>query len=226
MLVPFTEGGPERAAAWSWVRSRYEEAGLPVVTGSSDSRDFSRTAAILDARARTTADVLVVADADVWCDGVDDLIALAATHGWAIPNLLHRLSPDSTDQVLDGAPWRGLPLSTDNPQDSKPYRVHPGGTLLVLTAAAFDAAPPDPRFVGWGQEDDAWACALLTLVGRPARAEGDVVHLWHPPQERRTRSVGNEANRRLLQRYQRAKRHPDRIRTLLEEAHAWGSPLD
>jgi hypothetical protein len=226
VLVPWSDTGPERAAAWAWVRSRYESAGLHVVTGHSDASGFSRTGAILDARGRTDADVLIVADADVWCDDVDELVAQAFVHGWAIPNLLYRLSAESTDQVLAGASWRGLPLSTDNPQDSQPYRVHPAGTLLALTAETFDAAPPDPRFVGWGQEDDAWAITLRTLVGPPTRIPADVVHLWHPPQPRRTRVVGNEANVRLLRRYQRAQRRPDRIRALLEEANAWveGSP--
>lgn len=218
VLVPWTAGCPHRERAWEWAQARYEAAGLEVLTGTSTTPEFSRTQAILDARARTTADVLVVVDSDVWCDDLDELVALAVSHGWAVPGRLHRLSPDSTDQVLAGVPWHGLPLSTDNPQDRKPYRIHPAGTLLAITAAAFDLAPPDPRFVGWGQEDDAWACTLRTLVGRPGRSTADVVHLWHPPQPRRDRRVGNAVNLALFHRYRAASGNKARIRQLVEEA--------
>jgi hypothetical protein len=189
--------------------------GYEVVEGTTDVPGFSRTQAILDARARTDADVLVIADADVFADP-QPLTDWAITHGWAVPGILHRLSEDSTRLVLAGDDWRGLPLSTDNPQDSKPYRVHEAGTLLAVTAEAFDLAPPDPRFVGWGQEDDAWAAALRTLVGPPARTGVDVVHLWHPPEPRKSRVVGNDANRALARRYQTA-RSRGLMRTLIAE---------
>lgn len=216
VLVPWRPGDPHRARNWAWCRHRWDIAGLQVIEGADEGGEFSRTQAILDARARTDADVLVVADADVWCDdlGLDQLDT-----GWAIPHLVHRLSEPSTRQLLDGHPdWRTLPLSADNPQDQKPYRVHPAGTLLTLTAATFDAAPPDSRFVGWGQEDDAWAAALAGLVGPPRRTTADVVHLWHPPQARRSRRVGNTANQTLARRYRDARRSPERMRALIEEA--------
>jgi hypothetical protein len=160
---------------------------------------------------------LVISDADVVCDGLRSLAAAALEHGWAVPGLLHRLSEDSTWRVLAGEDWRGLPLSADNPQDRRPYRVHPGGTLLAVTAEAFDTAPPDPRFVGWGQEDDALAAALRCLVGPEWRVDADVVHLWHPPQPRASRVVGNTANRALARRYHKA-RTPAAMRQLVEEA--------
>lgn len=222
VLVPFAGGEPHRDRNWSWVRSRYEQAGHEVIVGTTDAPGFSRTQAILHARSQSDADVFVISDADVWPEGLDAGIAKATLHGWAVPNgYLHRLSEDSTWQVLNGKPWRGLPLSTDNRQDSKPYRVHEGGTCLIVTADAFDAAPPDPRFVGWGGEDDAWAAALHTLVGRPWRGDADIVHLWHPAEPRLTRSKGNEANHALRRRYLNARRAPDLMRYLIEEGKTW-----
>lgn len=216
ILVPFRDGEPHRDRNWSHVHRWYEAQGFEVLVGSTGVDGFSRTQAILDARAWATADVLVVSDADVICDDLGALVE-AARDGWAVPDLLHRLSPESTERVLEGEGWHGLPLSTDNGQDSKPYRVHEGGTLLAITAEAFDAAPPDPRFVGWGQEDDAWAAALRALVGPPTRVRTDVAHLWHPAAPRRSRSVGNDKNRALARRYRNARRSPAAMTSLIEQ---------
>jgi len=229
VLVPWRPGCPWRERAWEHIRARYEHVGVDVVTGTTDVPGFSRTQAILDARSRSTADVFVVADADVIpVDSLDERgqgamwvgVDQALERGWSVPHgLLHRLSPDATEQLYAGADWRGLPLSTDNQQDSRPYRVHEGGTFLIVEASAFDEAPPDPRFVGWGQEDDAWAHALRTLIGRPWRGSADLVHCWHPAEPRRTRIVGNDANVRLLARYRHA-RTTSAMHALIEEARA------
>lgn len=221
VLVPFTPGCPHRDAAWNLIRATYasEFPTWEIITGQGSTPDgYSRTRAILDAESRAHGDVVVVADADVWCHpGLAVLAALEA--GWAIPHtLIHRLSPESTEQVLAGADWHGLPLSTDNTQDSKPYLGNPTGTLVVMRRDVFRLAPPDRRFVGWGQEDDAWNLALRALVGKPWRGEDDLVHLWHPAQPRKTRRVGTPQNLDLLRRYRAVRHHPDRMRTLIDEA--------
>lgn len=216
VVVPFRGGEAHRDRNWAWLHERWEGLGLEVIEGTTGVDGFSRTQAILDARARTDVDVLVVADADVWCEDLG--VAAAQRAGWSVPGMLHRLSPASTDQVLAGEDWRGLPLSTDNRQDAKPYQVHAAGTFLTVTAEAFDLAPPDPRFVGWGQEDDAWAAALQTLVGPPARTGADVVHLWHPPEPRSSRVTGNRANKALARRYHNARRSTALMHTLIAEA--------
>lgn len=220
VIVPWQAGCPWRERALAWVTARYREhhPSWPVILGRSTSELFSRTQAILDGASRTMADVLVIADGDVWCP-LDAAVEQAAAGGWAIPHLLiHRLSDESTDLVLDGADWHGLPLSRDNAQDQRPYKGHEGGTLLVVHRDAFDTAPPDPRFVGWGQEDSAWALALRNLVGAPWRGREDLVHLWHPPQQRLTRVIGSERSRKLQRRYVRASRDRDAMAALVAEA--------
>ena len=218
VLVPWKPGCPHREAAWEWVQARYP-ADWQIVTGTDRTESFSRTQAIIDAATRSDGDTLVVADADVWCDGIPEAIDHAALTGWAIPHLyIHRLSPESTIEVLAGADWRGLPLSDDNAQDARPYKGHITDTLAVFQRDVLLAVPPDPRFVGWGQEGDAWRIALKTMVGNPWRGTADLVHLWHPPQERRSRTVGNRENLALYKRYLRAARKPAAIQALIEEA--------
>ena len=226
LLVPYTPGICEhRDAAACWTLTRWAEefpTWQQVVTAAGSTPDgYSRTRAILDAARRATGDVYVIADADVWCHpGL--AVLRAAEDGWAVPHtLVHRLSAESTAQVLAGADWRGLPLSTDDPQDSKPYRGNETGTLVVIRRDVFWKVPPDPRFVGWGQEDEAWGIALRCLAGKPWRGDDDLVHLWHPPQPRKSRVVGNEANRALRRRYTLARRNPAAMAQILEEVAAW-----
>ena len=163
---------------------------------------------------------MVVADADVWCDPAP-AVAAVAEHGWAIPHLLvHRLSQASTETLLtEGAwfDWHDLALSTDNRQDSRPYRGHETGTLVVVRREVLADVPPDRRFVGWGHEDDAWAVALRTLVGAPWRGGDDLVHCWHPAQPRQSRTVGNPASLALYRRYRAARGRRAAMRALLDE---------
>ena len=221
VLVPFRGGEPHRDRAWGFVRAWYETTfpDWQIVVGTSDAEGFSRTQGILDAYSRAEGDVLVVADADCFTDGLPEAVGNVETMGWAIPHLmLHRLSADSTALVIEGVDWRGLPLSSDNRQDSKPYVGFETGTLLVITRDAFDCAPPDPRFVGWGHEEEAWSLALRRLVGAPWRGTADLVHLWHPPAERQARGRGNDANFNLYTRYRLARHDVKKMHALIEEA--------
>lgn len=220
VVVPFGGDDPHRYLAWGWVRRQFDlhHPSWDVVMGTTDVDGFSRTQAIRDALTRTDADTIIVSDADIWSDDIQAAVDAVAEYGWAIPHgLIHRLSPESTRLVLDGADWHGLPLSTDNKQDSKPYRGHEVDTLCVFRRDVLEQVPPDPRFVGWGSEGDAMSLALRLLVGAPWRGDADLVHLHHPPQERMTRIVGNERSKALLARYRGARRNPDAMRALLAE---------
>lgn len=221
VIVPWSSTCPHRLAAWEWVRARFttHHPDWPVIEGTTDVPGFSRTQGILDGIAKVPARAYIVSDADVWCDGLTEAVKQVHQHGWAIPHrLLHRLSPESTTRVLAGEHWRGLPLSTDNRQDSRPYRGHETDTLCVFTADVLASVPPDPRFVGWGQEGDAWSAALNTLVGPPWRGTADIVHLWHPAQPRLTRAVGNRESQALWKRYAAARRNPEAMRRLVDDS--------
>lgn len=221
VLIPWRSGCDWREAALRWVIAHYR-ATCPdwqIVTGECAPGPFNRSEAILDAAARADEDMFVIADGDVWCNPTEMVIAIdhAEQSGWAIPHrLIHRLSPDSTLKVLGGVKWRGLPLSFDNPQDRRPYEGFEAGTLLVMPRATLELVPPDVRFVGWGQEDQAWAAALRTLVGRPWRGTADLVHLWHPAQPRQTRAVGSSDSFSLWREYAMARNRPARMRALVD----------
>lgn len=221
VVIPVGGNCPHRAVALRWVTDRYrtEHPDWEIVTASGDTPGgFSRSQGILKAARQASGAVLLVADGDVWCDATNATQA-AVEAGWAIPHrLLHRLSAESTELVLAGADWRGLPLSTDNPQDSRPHAASPTGAMVAIRRDVLLDVPPDPRFVGWGQEDQAYAYALRCLVGQPWTGSEDMVHLWHPPQPRRSRVVGSDAGKQLKRRYQAARPDPAVMRALIEEA--------
>lgn len=176
----------------------------------------------MPALAASTADIVVVADADVWCDETETAVEeVAAGAGWAIPHRgVFRLTETATSQVLAGESWIDLEL------DERPYLGLLGGGIVVAHRETLLTIPLDPRFIGWGGEDDSWGMALRTMLGPPARGRGQLVHLWHPPQPRVTRRRGSAANWKLRGRYLAAVDDPAAMRRLLTEAHDALGPLD
>lgn len=164
---------------------------------------------------RCSADVVIVVDSDVTCDGIG--AAVAAVEGgkpWAMPHgQVYRLTEESTAEVLAGAePHRRMKL------DQPGYPGVWGGGIVVLPRETALEVRIDSRFVGWGSEDLAWACALTTLAGKGWRGDAPLFHLYHPPQPRLTRKRGSVASHQLFRRYTSARRDPNRMRALLEEA--------
>jgi len=216
VLIPWRAGCPHREDALAWLTDRLP---YPVAIGTCGAGRWCKADAVADALARCDDDIVVVSDADVWCDRLDDAItAVSAGAAWAVPHrLVHRLTDEATTKVLNGSTLEG-------PTTERPYLGYPGGGIVVTTRAVLDDCPLDPRFVGWGQEDEAWALALTALHGRPWRGSAPLWHLWHPPAERMTRRWGSDTNRQLLRRYRAAGRRPAEMRRLIEEARRWPAP--
>ena len=213
VVVPWRPDGAERDAAWAWVASMWGKCypDWQLVVGRGGDGPWCKATAVAEGLADATGDILVVADADCWTDGVEAAVrAVEAGAAWAIPHhLVHRLTAAATADVL-----RGLPLGGRTVQ--RPYPGYPGGGITVVRRDVYAEVPLDPRFLGWGQEDESWAHALTVLAGRPWRGTAPLWHLWHPPQPRRSRRWGSTESRRLYERY-RAAAAPDDVRALLAE---------
>jgi hypothetical protein len=213
VLIPFASDDPWRRRARAHVTDWYEAQGFDVVEGTCPG-SWRKAVAVGDAARRASGEILVVADADCLCDGVAPAVAaVEADAPWAIPHtLVHRLDEPATEAVYAGV----SPAATTG-RAQRPYRGFAGGGIVVLPRDTWDRIPIDPRFEGWGQEDEAWAMALTCLAGRPARLAGDLHHLWHPPPERLSRHLGSATSRKLLGRYIQADRHQAAMRSLLDE---------
>lgn len=225
VLVPWAGRCAHRESAWEWLKDQYAAThqDLPVKRCEALRRDegapWVKARAVMPAIEASTADLVVVVDADVWCDGLQDAIdAVLTGAAWAMPHrFVFRLNEPATAEVFAGATdWWALELC------EVPYVGVLGGGCVVAPRQTLLDIPLDPRFEGWGQEDESWGCALEMLLGPPKRIKRPLIHLYHPPAARLKRGRGSREGWALRCRYDEARRRNDRdaIRNLLEEARA------
>lgn len=204
VLVPYRPDGGYRDRAWQWVH-RWWATAYPrwqVVEGRPPPGPWCKALAVRDALARADHDLLVIADADVVCDGVGEAVAaVVGGAAWAVPHeRVHRLTEHATRLVLAGTP----PDRIRGGRARTPYVGVAGGGMVVIPRGSYVRAPLDPRFRGWGQEDESAGLAWHTLLGRPWRGTAALYHLWHPPAPRLNAHVGSRESRALHVRYQYA----------------------
>lgn len=216
VVIPWRDSGdPHRAAALAWVLGWWQRThpDWPVVVGECQDGPWVKATAVADGISRCPDGVVVIADADVWCQGVAAAVeAVEAGRRWAIPHQdVYRLDEDATAVVLAG----GQPDPARLAQ--APYGGMPGGGLMVITTRLWRRCPMDPRFEGWGQEDQAWGAALWTLHGPPWRGTAPLWHLWHEEPPRRNRRVGSLDGARLAERYEQAQTSPTAMAAVIGE---------
>lgn len=226
VAIPWSGWDPHRQAALAWVAHQWGTAGYQPTLGIPDGDTWCKAEAVRNAIADQPGDILVIADADVHCEGVQDAIdAVRRGAPWARPHrLVWRLSQASTAAVLAGAePRQGMELDPDEPTATRPGRRNEGyggvdgGGIVVVRRDIYEDCPLDPRFRGWGHEDVSWARALTVLHGGPTRFGHDLWHLWHPPQPRLSRGFGSGESALLQDTYSRA-RSPEAMRRLIDQA--------
>lgn len=208
VVVPFASDDPQRRRVWEVVRLMWP---WPIVEGACDG-PWSKAKAVADALTRTDADVLVIADADVWCAEVENAVdAVEFGAPWAVPHhFVRRLDQATTEAVLS---YQSVTQRLTQPR----YVGVEGGGITVIRRDVYEDCPLDPRFVGWGQEDEAWGLALRCLYGPPVRFRGDLTHFWHEPQPRLNRRTGSRESHALWDRYRRAGVNPKAMRALIAE---------
>lgn len=219
VVLPWRGGCAHRTRALGWVMSRYAQhhPNWPVfvATAPDESGPWSKARAAMPAIEAADDGIVVLADADVWTDGLADAVAAveSGAYGWAVPHrLVWRLTEGGTDAVLAGADWRGQRLA------QRQYPGVLGGGIVVASRETLLTAPLDPRFEGFGQEDQSLALALDTLGGDMWRGDADLVHCWHPPQDRMDRKYGSPRSAGLHDRYRQASGDPAAMRELIAEA--------
>jgi hypothetical protein len=215
VLIPYRGGCPHRERALAFVLSKLATYGWPVVIGRHDDGAWCKATAVADALAQTDADTLLIHDADVVCHGLPEAVeAVQAGASWAIPHRsVHRLTEASSARYMAGESHERLPLA------QRAYKGVEGGGIVVVRRAVYEDCPLDRRFVGWGQEDESFGWALLTLHGKPSRHHTALIHLWHPVPQRISRAFGSEEGIDLRKRYANALRKPDAMRALIAEQY-------
>lgn len=222
VVVPWRHS-PQRERVWRWVKARYAEKhpDWPVHVSGTSEGPWVKADAVMPKIEQAGDDVVVVADADCWCAGLESAV-LAVTCGvaeWAVPHkTVYRLTEDATERLIGGEV--PLPLETER----RPYHGVWGGGILVAHRDTFLRVPLDPRFQGPGQEDEAWGVALWTLAGQGWRGTADLLHLWHDPLPRLSHRRGSLKSWKLYQRYARAREHPEQMEALLKEIDVTRNP--
>jgi hypothetical protein len=197
-----------------WVKRQYraKHPDWPIHLSGTSEGPWIKANAVAPAVERAE-DVVVVADADCWTDGLESAVR-AVTAGvaeWAIPHTtVYRLTEQATDELI-------LTNDYGGECERRPYEGVWGGGIVVAHKDTFLAVPMDPRFEGPGQEDEAWGVALQTLCGQGWRGKADLIHCWHPRLTRHSTRIGSLKSWALYKRYQDARAKPEQMRRLLEE---------
>jgi hypothetical protein len=188
-----------------WCSRRWAQQQWPVTTAEAPEGEWCKAAAVTPAVESSSADIVVVADADVWCDGISAAVdAIEGGAAWATPHLkVHRLTPEATEEILTGGE-----LHDRVPLTEPAYIGRVGGGILAIRRDVYLDCPLDPRFIGWGQEDEAWNLALTALHGDVHQGVAPLYHLWHPSQPRQSRAIGSPRSAALLRRYKASRPAP------------------
>lgn len=214
VVIPFDSDCPHRTRALEHVSDWWDDNFPEVeqwIGGSTSSEGWVKARHVEFLMGYVRTRYVVIADADVTLEqpvwigaAVDNLDGWAVPHKWVV-----RWDEPSTQRIYDGL--------APKVQAQPPYIGYLGGGMTIMPVDTYRSVPLDPRFVGWGQEDESWALALRCLVGEPWRGRGKLAHLWHPPQQRNSRRWGSEASKALAMQYRDAAGDPDAMRALLAE---------
>jgi hypothetical protein len=252
MLVPFRDDGEHRSVVWNWLR-RYWRATFPeaeIIQGTDHGTPFSKAVAVNHAASLARGRTFVVIDADAYlpaavlkgCANDIDLALSKKQREWFIPyNELFRLSEAYTMDLLETSPTTPIPLPPPMsdvevmPPGASGYGHTYGAMCQVMPREAFGLVHGmDPRFRGWGGEDQSFLRALDTLYTQHKVVPGDIAHFWHARIGRvdsgmTRRWIGQSwsaANSRLSQRYAQAVAEPSAMRGLANEHPlGWTSDL-
>lgn len=182
VLMPYKPDNGHRDEVFHWVSVFYRKY-LPfaeICIGYSKSTLFSRAQAINDAAQKAQTDLFLIADTDIFYDPgiIIEARAMLRSHAWIIPfNKVLDIQQACTQHLLRNEPeW---PLVMPVQGNIRAYGSK--GGLTLIPREHFEAVNGlDERFIGWGGEDDAFACSMDTLCGKHYRMNKAINHLWHP----------------------------------------------
>lgn len=191
LLVPFrpTSTRDPRIRTWKWLEKRWgyllPEAELCVGTDTG-GEPFSKSVAVNDAYAKSSGDMLVIADADSWVERPGLMMGIEAAarkEHLVVPWWrAFRLAKEDSDKILKMPFDARVPVTKDakdRATDSGPA-PDSAAMVIVLQRSAFERVGGfDPRFRGWGSEDVSFGLSCWTLLGRNEYNMGEAYALYH-----------------------------------------------
>lgn len=222
VLVPLSADTFERARNWAWLAARWAayHPDLEVVLAEDPGPGpFSKGRALALAAEAARTGVFVLADADCWVSvaALEGALDALGSAPWVVPHRnVYRLAPARTVALTGGPVVDALGPLARRDLCRHHYQGVAGGGVAVLTRAAWDTVGGvDPRFCGWGGEDDSLGWALDALCGPHVRLDAPLWHLHHPAAPTRRRALP-ESNA-LAGRYLDALKDPAAMAALISE---------
>lgn len=224
-LIPYRENGPERASSLDFVLRNVDHffPGEEIILGDCQTHDgqFNRSMARNEAAKQAHGDVFVFLDADsyVYPWQLKEAINHVLTFGWVFPyTTYYELTEAASEYFKAHAAIGDFPDPFVHVFPSEEAPTASVGGCVLVTPEVFEAVNGyDERFIGWGEEDRAFALAVSTLFPTTMGAiEGPIYHLWHPaPEETRFGQPHFDANRKLCNYYRQAEGDQHLMRNLV-----------
>ena len=208
---------PSRMKPFEKVRAYWEEnfPGVEIIPADSDSEIFSLSQARNNAVRQAKTDIVLVADADTVVlpiENVRTAVEMAVVDPQSVcwPHRVWRLVPhEFSDRPFDHFP--NAPVLTEHPEGL-------GGCMVTTADEYWRLGGQDERFEGWGHEDRAFHCVVMTL-STFRRIGGIAYSIEHNHQLRAADSPGwnrdSQPNRHLVLPYENATGKPWLMRELL-----------
>lgn len=175
----FRGGCSFREASFIKVRDAYLKI-IPwanVLVCDSKESTFSVSSARNEIFRQSKDDVVVIADTDILPNNqaLFNAIREARSGGVHIPFDLYRAltKEDTKRYYLEGIDPDQLSVEYESRETQ--------AGIIVINRSCYELVGGfDEQFIGWGYEDNAFGCAVRTLIGPIKRHKGTVNHLWHP----------------------------------------------
>jgi hypothetical protein len=222
IITPWRSGDPIRERNWSWCKARWQALfpDAELIEADHDGEPFCRGRAINAGVARSSGDVLVLADADGADEreAINESVDLALGGRWVVcysaPHGYQALTEIATLRLLECDPASPLPAFGDREIAEKCWSY---SGSVCLTRAMFDEVGGyDERMISWGYEDSAFQACADTLIGPHARAGATHYHLWHEHREgERFQQPFIGHNRALSDAYAACRDNPEAMRALI-----------
>jgi predicted glycosyltransferase involved in capsule biosynthesis len=226
LLIPF-RNLEQRLDQFVWLEQRWRSLGddFEIIVSEDDGVDpFSRSVAVNNAYKRSTADILAVVDADLWLDPQIFLDAVKFItnnpKSWVRPCTdVYRIKKEITAEIIKQSPNDEFPNITE--EHCHRISVATGGVCIFSRKQFETVGGMDPRFRGWGGEDNAWNIIMDRTFTDAQRWNKNLYHLWHP---RNRDDQGKPAypgqkttNEHLLQEYKTASKNPVSLESLIKD---------
>lgn len=213
VVIPWRAGDDRREQIFKWIWDRWNTLcpEAEIIQADSGSQPFHRGESRNQGAHESSRPILCFADADTTFnrEQIERAVALIDEGApWVLPygrNEYYNLTEADSDTLLSSP----VDVSVEAPADWE-FRVESWAGVLLVPRDHFDVVHGyDPRFCGWGGEDNAFRLALDVMVGGHTRLAFDhVCHIWHPRGDAGFEQPDWPRNARLLRQYARAKSAP------------------